>query len=263
MCCFSRPVVSVHDTRIFARMARGGVQYVIYQMDLETEEDLAMVLPLPTEREAGARALKFVDLSAYPTLFADMRKPFPAEGGRDPFGAADPFADLTPAKPKIVVQRIGAYDASFVPSAADFDRLDERFRLPVDTWEALPDYANYGFAVFKLRAGKSRPHPMAFAFRSTQPGMLFFPTVHIHDGEIHEKAAFDHEIYLQGGFPKAMTRLADAEAAQQNIWQETNQLPSQFMKMNKTQGTIVPNAHIYRLTIRGEFLNRDVFVRAG
>lgn len=261
MCCFSRPVVSVHDTRIFSRMASGGVQYVIYQMDLESKEDLAMVLPVPTMLGLGEKALKFINLEAYPTLFDDMRRPF--DDDRAGAGAGDPFASLDAGgEPKLVVQRVGSYDASFVPSPADFDRLDERFRLPPEIFEKYQNYAGYGYAVFKLREGNARLHPMAFAFRSAEPGLLYFPTVHIHDGTIHEKEGFDHELYLQGGFPGAMTRLADEAEAARNVWQESSKIPTRFMKLHKTQGIVTPTQHVYRLTLRGEFLNRDVFVKA-
>ncbi len=47
MCCFSRPVISVSQTRIFARSAEQGRQLLIYQMALNANQDLAMILPLP------------------------------------------------------------------------------------------------------------------------------------------------------------------------------------------------------------------------
>ena len=42
-------------------------------------------------------------------------------------------------------------------------------------------------------------HPMAFEFPRRAPAALFFPTVHIHDGEVHETAMFDHRLYCQLG----------------------------------------------------------------
>ncbi|MEM7013712.1 MAG: hypothetical protein AAF585_19765 [Verrucomicrobiota bacterium] len=250
--------MSVHDTRIFARMAAGGVQYVIYQMDLNAKEDLAMVLPIPVNPIEGRDTMKFINFEAYPTFFDDMRKPFDEDAPR---AAADPFADLTlDSKPKLQVHRVGSYDASFVPDPSQFNRLDERFRLPAKTFETYKEYEHYGFAVFKLRAGDARVHPMAFAFRSGEPGMLFFPTVHVHDGEMHERESFDHELYLQGGFPGAMTRLGDDNQRAQT-WTESSKIPTRFMKLHKTKGLVLPDKHVFRLTLRGEFLNRDVFVK--
>ena len=57
--------------------------------------------------------------------------------------------------------RVGAYDASFVPTASDFARLDPRFRLPDAVRGRVPAYADYGFAVFKLRKGEAEVHPLA------------------------------------------------------------------------------------------------------
>src|SRR5437899_1303322 len=64
--------------------------------------------------------------------------------------------------PKLKVRTVGNFSASFVPTVKDFGRLDERFRLPEGTWEALPDYKDFGFAVFKLDQNVRQVHPMAF-----------------------------------------------------------------------------------------------------
>lgn len=93
-----------------------------------------------------------------------------------------------PAAAPLRVHEVGSFEASFVPSLADFSRLDARFRLPDGLWEGLPIYADYGFAVFKLKAGERKVHPMAFEFASRDRRQLFFPTVHIHDGQIAERA---------------------------------------------------------------------------
>jgi hypothetical protein len=47
MCCFSRPVIDVSRTNIFARAAPEGRQYLADAMTLRAAEDLAMILPLP------------------------------------------------------------------------------------------------------------------------------------------------------------------------------------------------------------------------
>ena len=86
-----------------------------------------------------------------------------------------------------------------MPAVKDFARLDERFRLPATTWDALPDYKDHGFAVFKLKSGEKHVHPMAFEFPRADHKRLFFPTVHIHDGKVHKTATFDHELYCQAG----------------------------------------------------------------
>lgn len=50
-----------------------------------------------------------------------------------------------------MVHDVGDYQASNVPTARDFDRLDPRFRLSDAVRSGHPDYRDRGFAVFKLR----------------------------------------------------------------------------------------------------------------
>src|SRR5688572_14325119 len=141
MCCFSRPVQSVRATNIFARSTEGGRQFLVYSMKLRAKEELAMVLPLPVKAGSGEKAVSFIDLKGYPEFFADLSKGFPMPLGASPMsrslGAAPPAA-------KLEVVTVGSFEASFVPTVADFARLDERFRLPPGTWEKLPAYSNHG-----------------------------------------------------------------------------------------------------------------------
>lgn len=205
-----------------------------------------MILPVPVAAGHGEDAMKFIDLSAYPDLFQDMTRGFPITRSRSapgPFGAV-------PAAAPLKVERVGAFDASYVPTVTDFHRLDPRFRLPDGTWEKLPGYAGFGFAVFKLREGRQDYHPMAFSFPSAVPDRLFFPTLHIHDGQIHKKAIFDHTLYCQG------------QGMKPGEWQESPQLAIQFMKPGKTQGIVLPGHHMYRRALTGELANTDWLVKA-
>src|SRR5262249_5892993 len=151
-------------------------------MTINAANDLAMILPLPVKTPAGEKDVKFIDLKEYPEFFADM------EIG---FALAPPSASLSvatgsarAAAPKLEVVQVGNFEASFVPTQKDFSRLDERFRLPPDAWKQLPQYETYGFAVFKLKSGEKKVHPMAFSFPREKARTLFFPTVHIHDGKV-------------------------------------------------------------------------------
>ena len=179
MCCFSGKVESVSDTRIFARLD-GAAQVLVYAMAVDTKAVNAMVLPLPTAREAreaGEKAVEFVSLEGNPGFFGDLDglfTPALSEAGSLSLGAP------------LAVQKVGAFEASFVPSAADFGRLDPRFRLPPGIWRGAPDSLDYGFAVFQLSAGRGRIHPMALRFTTRDPETLFFPTLHIHDGNVQE-----------------------------------------------------------------------------
>jgi len=69
--------------------------------------------------------------------------------------------------------------------------------LPSVLFDAVPHYADYGFAVFQLAPGEVTVHPMAMTFPTRTPDKLFFPTVHVHDGRFHATAKFDHALYYQ------------------------------------------------------------------
>ena len=188
MCIFSQPVELVADTHIFARIAT-GTQFVAYEMQLSTLSDNAMILPVPIAQGAGEDALEFISLEDYPDFFDDLEALFPSvEVGSD-----DLMTLSEPAQTTLAVHRVGSFEASFVPTLAEFDRLDPRFNLSPEAWEAMPGVQDYGFAVFQLVAGEARHvHPMAFGFPTRTPDRIVFPTVHVHDGEVHEQADFDH-----------------------------------------------------------------------
>jgi hypothetical protein len=152
---------------------------------------------------------------------------------------------------KLEVVQVGSFEASFVPTVNDFSRLDERFRLPANTWAQLPGYSDHGFAVFKLKSGNAKVHPMAFSFPRRDPNALFFPTVHIHDGKVHPKADFDHALYCQ---PSAN--------AQPEIhgWEESYANACRFMQVDKAKGLILADQHCYRKELRGRLPNRDTLV---
>src|SRR6266853_5806069 len=208
LCCFSRPVDRGANTNIFARSGKEGRQFLVYSMILSAKEDLAMILPIPVPKESKDDAVRFINLEKYPEFFQDMNKGFAPP---PPLSAAGSRA--AKAKPLPVVE-VGSFEASFVPTVKDFERLDERFRLPTDAWESLPQYKNYGFTVFKLKKGASKVHPMALEFPRANPEKLFFPTVHIHDGKIHARAGFDHALFCQR---------AGSDKLDLNDWEESTQ----------------------------------------
>jgi hypothetical protein len=113
-----------------------------------------------------------------------------------------------------------------VPTVHDFDRLDPRFRLPPTVWSELPVH-DFGFAVFKLRETARRGRASTrwrCASRPATPARIFFPTIHIHDGKVHDQARFDHALYYQRrdgshdagherpNFPELVTRAAERSA---------------------------------------------------
>src|SRR4051812_7237670 len=119
MCCFSRPVIHVSRTRIFAR-AYEARQALAYQMAVTAEGELAMVLPLPVPPSAPEDAVRFLDLSSYRRFFDDVELAFPAP----PSAVAMSGATGRAAAPqvKLKVHEVGDFEASFVPRARDLQR---------------------------------------------------------------------------------------------------------------------------------------------
>ena len=102
-----------------------------------------------------------------------------------------------------------------------------------------------------LNGDAQRVHPMAFEFPRRNARHLFFPTVHIHDGKVHEQADFDHALYCQ----------ADAEKSPQLIhWQESPQHAGAFMSIPLQQNMMSLSHHCYRRQIKGRQKNTDIFV---
>jgi hypothetical protein len=249
MCCFSGPVKEVSNTKIFARRFGKSSQYLVYEMHFESLEDLAMILPLPTPADSPEDAVTFINLKEYGRFFGDMNEGFPS---RKPTAAKDLAAEALPASaPQLEVIEVGRFEASFVPQIKDFSRLDERFRLPDDVWSKLPAYKDFGFAVFKLKKGDHNVHPMAFAFPSRLKKETFFPTVHIHDGKVHDKAGFDHVLYMQG---------KDQEFISATGWEESAQPAGMFMNKEKAGSVILGDAHVYRRRLSGMLKNADTLV---
>jgi len=201
MCIFTLPSVDVADTRLYARRAGPGRQILVYEMSYAAPEPLAMVLPLPVASRDEETALRFIDLSHAAEFFDDLAKLVWLVEVRRRSSMDLLSSSADPVRPPLRVHEVGAFEASFVPSVADFDRLDARFRLPGGVFEAMPQYADFGFAVFKLRettGGLKGAHPMAFEFSTRLTDALFLPTVHVHDGSVHRLARFDHLAYVQG-----------------------------------------------------------------
>src|SRR5436190_11979189 len=136
MCCFSQPVESVSHPRIFARSATEGRQFLAYEMQLAAKSDLAMILPLPVPPKSPEDSVKFINLKEYPGFFSDLKEGFP----EPPTRGVPKADDKGPVAKGLAVIEVGEFEASFVPTVADFSRLDERFRLPAAAWDALPGY---------------------------------------------------------------------------------------------------------------------------
>jgi hypothetical protein len=211
-----------------------------------------MILPVPVLKGSGDDALAFVDLGGYDHFFKDLARCFPRRRSIG-LGRAYGVAGTPPAR-RLRVREVGDYEASYVPSVADFHRLDPRFRLPEAAWETLPDYHDFGFAVFQLRPGRGmqRVHPIAYRYPAGCPEELFFPTVHIHDGGHPEpEAGFDHDLYAQGSRRTPVRGLT---------WEVGRRLPCQVMDVGRSQGLVAPDVPLRRAGLHGDYPNADVIV---
>lgn len=277
MCCFSQPVALVSDTNIFARSANGR-QFLVYSMDYAAATDLAMVLPLPVPPNSPEDAVRFISLEQYPTFFGDMRRGFVP---RMAIPASRGLSQTLPASaPRLKVHDVGNFEASFVPRIEDFDRLDKRFRIPREVWYSLPEYLDYGFAVFKLKGAQTpfagilrklmkgtlariylKPrsvHPMAFEFPIRTSDLLFFPTVHVHDRKVHPLAEFDHTLYFQ----------LDSGGPESNEidlgWEDCSYSDAErFIDIARSEGIVEPKKRCWRLPLEGRRENKDTWVGKG
>ncbi len=245
MCIFSQPVEDVSDTSIFARLQNGS-QYLVYRMSYAATTDLAMVLPLPVPRNSPDDAVRFINLDRYSAFFDDMLMGFPIRGG----ATLDLGAPIAAAA--LVVHEVGDFDASFVPTLADFTRLDERFRLSDEIWASLPQYRDFGFAVFKLKSNeKTDVHPMAFEFPTRMTDALYFPTIHVHGGNLPLKARFDHMLYCQ---------IDEAHESLVADWSRSIDVASHFMNVPKSSGIINGEQYCWSRRLMGMLDNRDVLI---
>jgi hypothetical protein len=264
MCCFSvatpiglvarlfaRPV-HVSATNIFARMLAPGVQGLAYGMNLATRAPVAMVLPLPVVPGSGEDVVTFTDLSKEPQMFAQLAALFEI---MQPAARKGGFSLALPVRKTLVVHKVGSFVASYVPSRADFARLDPRFRLPEVLFEAVPRYADHGFAVFQLAPGKVTVHPMALTFPTREPSRLFFPTVHVHDGRFHPRATFDHALYFQT--PRCAQRPETLPIGSFEDSAVAWSLPSR-----DHEGLVVPGQPMLRRTLHGKRANEDTWMAA-
>lgn len=273
MCIFSPPLPLVEGTRIFARHSEKSKQFLVYSMAYEADQDIAMILPLPVASHDEDAAIRFISLDGYPDFFDDMLAGFP---------------ELMPELPRslgrsapepLKVYEVGDYNASFIPTLDDFDRLDPQFKLSRQVWDRLPEYQSYGFAVFKLRAPDhdkeqymsatednpyadrwsrlppsrlKRPHPMAFEFVTRFPDQLFFPTIHIHDGQVHKEADFDHHLYYQSDVcfkVPTFTRVVESRG-----------IASKFIDVAKTRGLVDGRQRCNAIVMSGRFPNQDTVI---
>ncbi len=237
------PQLRVSATNIFARMIAPGVQGLAYSMNLSVKRDVAMVLPLPIRPGGGDRGLRFIDLRHRPTMFEDLAGLFEDTGTA--------IERVKNAKARLAVQEVGSFFATYVPTLAQFDRVDPRFRLPEVLFSSVPAYRDYAFAVFQLSPGAMTVHPMGIRFATREPDRMYFPTVHLRDDRWNERVEFDHTLYYQHPKVTEAGGVLDGDRA-------GRVLPSH------SYGRLLdPHQPVLRRIVRGEQPNADLWIDVG
>ncbi len=262
MCCFAQPVTAVGRTQIFARLSGRGTQYLVYQMQYDSPTRNAMILPIPTVVKAADDAVQFVNMNKYDRFFRDLRAAFPEPTPPSFNSKTNARAGSDTGAAPLLVHQVGNFTASFVPTQQDFSRLDPQFVISADTWAKIPKYQDYGFVVFQLEQLRGEPHPMAFEFPTREPDQLFFPTVHIHDGEVHEREDFDHTLYCQhAAFDNVVgkyTRRSDAATG----LTRSKTTGGDTVDVQRAAGVVNENLLIHRKNLQGRLVNQDVLIAA-
>lgn len=244
MCIFSREVYKVENTSIFTKKIDSR-QVVIYEMEVGTNSEMSMILPIPNKNKDD-NSVKFYDFSEYDNFFQDIEQVFnpPSDG------ISTGYRSL-----KLTTHKIGSFDAVYIPTLNDFNRVDTRFKLDSSIWDQLPQYENYSFVVFKLRNGHYKAHPMAFSFE-TSLDELYFPTVHIHDGQVHKKEHFDHNLYFQA---ESSTDIINGNHGEQFV---RNRYPefTKNIQHDKCYG-LINHDTIFKAEVHGDHVNEDILVQ--
>lgn len=258
MCCFSQPVDSVSQTRIFGRLTPQKTQFVAYQMRYHSKQTNAIILPIPILNNSKKRSIRFVDLSMYPRFFKDLERGFPR-----PKSVTDSrLTESAPLGPKLQVHRVGKFEASFVPTINHFEKLDPRFSISREIWNKIPEYSDYGFVVFQLHQLSGEAHPMAFEFSTRLDDTIFLPTMHIHDGKVHRRERFDHTMYVQD-------RNLDLAAGDyqghklwdlKSGWARSHSSAGSFVDTEKSKTMVAGDLKVHRKFMKGTFTNEDQFI---
>ena len=281
MCIFSGHVEDVNSTNIFARVS-GNVEYLAYSMNVAAEMDVAMILPIPAVLPDKTNLINnigssgytlskdgiiFLDLSDYPELFKDLESPFQV--------TTREFDNLSfsASKGVLAVEQVGDYICTFVPTNNDWDRIDPQFKLSNDTWAKLNYQENYSFVVVQLniiekfpkmnvlgksnrvkpsaRVEKKKFHPIAFIFETQFPNWIYFPTTHVHDGQVHDREEFNHNFYFQS---------LEIKKPHEAGFEKSGSTAGAFVNIAKAKGLVEPNQLILKSTMNGTFPNLDTWV---
>jgi hypothetical protein len=93
---------------------------------------------------------------------------------------------------------------------------------------------------------------MAFTFPRRDLSTVFFPTVHVHDGEVHDQAHFDHTLYVQHDGDLSAT-----------YWNRGVTPRHVHLDIGRSKGLIDADVTMQSIGLRGTRTNQDTWVRIG
>lgn len=244
MCIISGKVESVATTNIFvAPLEDGKRQLTVYSNTVQlSDERGVMVLPVPcpsgrvtrNNPHGGQIGIDFVDLSAYPDLFKDL-KAVTLDLAPVMKGLSRGLGQILP------VVDVGSYKACVVPSLDDFKHLDaSEFPLKQDVFEFLArEYMGPGWAFVVCRLQQSKAyHPFGYThFIPFNGRHMFIPTMHFHQhSNSHESEAdWDHNIYV---FNQKLIR--------ENIWTKVHHNHVADMVLQKVDLSKLPKLQPFK-----------------
>ncbi len=253
MCIILTHVESVSNTQIYISSSKDRTrQIVIYTNKVDSPLENAMILPVP-----NPLSVELLNFSHYKDIFEDCNKCFRFldDSYNDSHNTRALYASASlPSRPPLPVYTVGSYQASIVPSFADFDRLNlkilrvnpEVFKLLKDTYDS-----SFGFIVCQLRTGSHQYHPFAYTHDIHSSRLLFTPTLHYHLGESSVTADWDHIIY---------SPMTDLYTTGRYVFKNTNdvdwkKIPEAYRW--PSQGYFTMNRHC----IQGNKKNKDLWLK--
>ncbi|MEM7473393.1 MAG: hypothetical protein AAF483_00230 [Planctomycetota bacterium] len=232
-------------------------------MEYESQTKNAMILPIPTSPNPTEESVRFIDLKSNEMFFDQLNNAFPQIGPPPEAASKARSGGILPQSNSILkVFEVGDFVASVVPNVKDFSRLDPQFIISPETWDKIPEYSDYSFVVFQLEKLAGKPHPMTFEFKTRDAKRLFFPTVHIHDGEVHKHEEFDHVLYCQHEDLDAAAGSYTRQRDKQTGVIRSKGPAKDYVDIDKSKGLILPDLLIHKKTLRGQLPNRDTVLTA-
>ena len=180
MCMISLPINEVSNTNIFvAQDNERKRQLTIYSNLVDNSINAnAMIIPVP-----HPETVLFHDMSTNKNFFKECDRSFFLPTLRSStLGTNSLGVDSFKKKKIIVVQQVGSYNVSLIPSIDEFENIDTNvFILSDELKQILKQYYSegWGFIAFILNSDKKEYHPFAFS-HDLLNGEIYIPTRHFH-----------------------------------------------------------------------------------